>query len=105
MKPLILITNDDGVAAKGLLALEEVALEFGDVVVVAPGANASGKMDLRVKAGDVEFPLRGSSPVAVHEFVPSSGQISTGGSASPFKTPCVSSRPFTKSSTRIVSSY
>lgn len=38
-------------------------------------ANASGKMDLRVKAGGVEFPLRGSSPVAVHEFVPSSAQI------------------------------
>ena len=43
MKPLILITNDDGVAAKGLRALDEVAMEFGDVVVMAPEYNASGK--------------------------------------------------------------
>ena len=42
MKPLILITNDDGVAAKGLRALDEVAMEFGDVVVMAPEYNASG---------------------------------------------------------------
>ena len=43
MKPLILITNDDGVAAKGLCTLYEVALEFGDVVVMAPTYNSSGK--------------------------------------------------------------
>ena len=42
MKPLILITNDDGVAAKGLRTLDEVAMEFGDVVVMAPERNASG---------------------------------------------------------------
>lgn len=43
MRPLILITNDDGVAAKGLDTLCEVAMEFGDVVVMAPERNASGK--------------------------------------------------------------
>ena len=43
MKPLILITNDDGVRAKGLRTLDEVAMEFGDVVVMAPESNASGK--------------------------------------------------------------
>jgi 5'-nucleotidase len=42
MKPLILITNDDGVTARGLRALDEVAMEFGDVVVMAPEYNASG---------------------------------------------------------------
>lgn len=42
MKPLILITNDDGVAAKGLLALSGIAREYGDVVVMAPERNASG---------------------------------------------------------------
>ncbi len=42
MKPLILITNDDGVTAKGLRALDEIAIEFGDVVVMAPVSNASG---------------------------------------------------------------
>ena len=43
MRPLILITNDDGVAAKGLRTLCEVAMEFGDVVVMAPERNSSGK--------------------------------------------------------------
>ena len=43
MTPLILITNDDGVAAKGICTLGEVAREFGEVVVMAPELNASGK--------------------------------------------------------------
>lgn len=43
MRPLILITNDDGVASKGIHTLTEVASEFGDVVVMAPMLNASGK--------------------------------------------------------------
>ncbi|MBR6291857.1 MAG: 5'/3'-nucleotidase SurE [Bacteroidales bacterium] len=43
MKPLILISNDDGVNAKGLHTLYEVALEFGEVVVMAPDRNSSGK--------------------------------------------------------------
>lgn len=42
MKPLILITNDDGIAAKGLQVLTRVAREFGDVIVMAPQTNASG---------------------------------------------------------------
>lgn len=42
MKPLILITNDDGIAAKGLQTLITVAREFGDVIVMAPDKNASG---------------------------------------------------------------
>ena len=42
MKPLILITNDDGVAAKGLRVLDEIALKFADVIVMAPEYNASG---------------------------------------------------------------
>ena len=35
-RPLILVTNDDGVTAKGINCLVEVAKKFGDVVVVAP---------------------------------------------------------------------
>ena len=35
-KPLILVTNDDGVTAKGINCLIAVAKKFGDVVVVAP---------------------------------------------------------------------
>ena len=41
MKPLILITNDDGVEAPGIQILTKVAREFGDVVVMAPRNNAS----------------------------------------------------------------
>ena len=35
-KPLILVTNDDGIVSKGIRALVSVAKEFGEVVVVAP---------------------------------------------------------------------
>lgn len=42
-KPLILVTNDDGVDAKGVRILAEVARTFGRVVVVAPGSAQSGK--------------------------------------------------------------
>tara|TARA_R110002050_G_scaffold102774_1_gene211576 strand:+ start:11678 stop:12460 length:783 start_codon:yes stop_codon:yes gene_type:complete len=35
-KPLILVTNDDGVTAKGINCLVEVAKQYGDVIVVAP---------------------------------------------------------------------
>lgn len=41
-RPLILITNDDGYAAKGLRILMECAADYGDVVVMAPDRNASG---------------------------------------------------------------
>ncbi|MCS6790594.1 MAG: 5'/3'-nucleotidase SurE [Bacteroidia bacterium] len=38
----ILVCNDDGISAKGLRALVEVAKEFGEVVVVAPDRPQSG---------------------------------------------------------------
>ena len=41
-KPLILITNDDGYKAPGLLHVAELARRFGDVVVVAPVKGQSG---------------------------------------------------------------
>lgn len=40
-KPLILITNDDGISAPGINALIEAAQEFGDIVVVAPDSPQS----------------------------------------------------------------
>lgn len=43
MRPLILITNDDGVNAKGIRTLYEIAKDYGDVVVMAPSANHSGQ--------------------------------------------------------------
>lgn len=35
-RPLILVTNDDGITAKGIRTLIDIAVELGDVVVVAP---------------------------------------------------------------------
>lgn len=41
-KPLILITNDDGIHAPGIIALIEAASKFGEVFVVAPDKPQSG---------------------------------------------------------------
>ena len=41
-KPLILVTNDDGITAPGIRALIEVMNELGDVCVVAPDSPQSG---------------------------------------------------------------
>ena len=40
-KPLILVCNDDGIFSKGIMALVEVADEFGDLEVVAPDRQQS----------------------------------------------------------------
>ena len=42
-RPLIFITNDDGISSRGLSHLTRIALELGDVVVVAPESAQSGK--------------------------------------------------------------
>jgi len=42
-KPLILITNDDGIYAGGLSALVEVCRPIGDIVIVAPDSPQSGQ--------------------------------------------------------------
>ncbi len=42
-RPLILISNDDGVYALGLKNLTEIAQKYGDVVIVAPSSGQSGK--------------------------------------------------------------
>lgn len=41
-RPLIFVTNDDGVQAAGIAALMRLAAEFGDVVAVAPNESYSG---------------------------------------------------------------
>lgn len=41
-KPLILVTNDDGITAPGIRALVEVAQQIGEVVIVAPDSPQSG---------------------------------------------------------------
>lgn len=41
-KPLILVTNDDGIAAPGIRKLIEIAKSLGEVIVVAPDSPQSG---------------------------------------------------------------
>ena len=41
-KPLILVTNDDGIHAKGIACLVEALKEFGDLVVVSANESFSG---------------------------------------------------------------
>lgn len=42
-KPLILISNDDGIEAKGIKALASMVSDLGDVMVCAPAGPQSGK--------------------------------------------------------------
>jgi len=42
MRPLILISNDDGLDARGIKILSRVAKEYGDVIIVAPDQGRSG---------------------------------------------------------------
>ena len=41
-KPVILVTNDDGITAPGIRALVAAAQKLGEVVVVAPDSPQSG---------------------------------------------------------------
>ncbi|MGI9160258.1 MAG: 5'/3'-nucleotidase SurE [Saprospiraceae bacterium] len=61
-KPLILVTNDDGILAPGIRALIEVASRLGEVVVVAPDAPQSGQGH----AITMRLPLRLSRVDAYH---------------------------------------
>jgi len=60
-KPLILVTNDDGITAPGIRTLIEVMLTIGDVVVVAPNSPQSGKghaitLDATLYVEQIEVP-------------------------------------------------
>ncbi len=61
-KPLILITNDDGIHAKGLRELVEVIQLFGDVVVISSEVAMSGKSS----AITVDYPLRATPVEKIH---------------------------------------
>ena len=41
-RPRIVVTNDDGITAKGIQSLAEAMTEFGDVYVIAPDSPQSG---------------------------------------------------------------
>lgn len=61
-KPLILVTNDDGITAPGIRALIEVMKEIGEVIVVAPDSPQSG-MGHAITISDTLF----CEPVTIKE--------------------------------------
>lgn len=50
-KPLILVTNDDGITSRGIFHLVQVMKELGEVLVVAPDGPQSG-MGHAITVGD-----------------------------------------------------
>lgn len=91
-KPLILISNDDGIQAPGIHALASVAARYADVIVVAPDRGYSGQSHsftvdapLRVRDYDMKIDgvtafMVGGSPVdciklGVHGLVPRRPQL------------------------------
>ncbi len=54
-RPYILVTNDDGITAKGLRVLIETAKKFGDVLVVAPDSHQSAKSHSITQASPIRF--------------------------------------------------
>ena len=53
--PYILVTNDDGITAKGLRILIETAKKFGDVIVVAPDSHQSAKSHSITQASPIRY--------------------------------------------------
>ena len=63
-RPLILVTNDDGIFAKGIRNLIEVMVELGDVWVVAPDSPQSGMghavtINNILRLEEVDYPVSG----------------------------------------------
>ncbi|MDR1653722.1 MAG: 5'/3'-nucleotidase SurE [Prevotellaceae bacterium] len=56
-KPLILITNDDGIDAKGINALIEMIIPIGDVVVFAPDGARSGMSNAITTTSPLRYEL------------------------------------------------
>ena len=78
----ILLSNDDGIDAPGIKAMEEALLEFADVWVIAPSSEQSAKShaltmhkSLRVVQRDQRHIAVGGTPadsvyMAIHHFMP-----------------------------------
>ena len=58
---LILISNDDGISAKGLDTLIRIAQPYGKLVVVAPSTTQSGKSHSVSLANPIRFEIRHQS--------------------------------------------
>jgi 5'-nucleotidase len=82
-RPLILLSNDDGYAAAGLVAMREALATFGDVVVCAPEVNQSATShslslhrSLRLRqVEDAVFALDGTPADCVYVALHSDGRI------------------------------
>jgi 5'-nucleotidase len=61
-----LLTNDDGIEARGLAALREAAGGFGEAAVVAPALPQSGMSHVVTWEGGVHLEARGPDRFAVH---------------------------------------
>lgn len=61
-RPLILVTNDDGIHADGLRELVEVMQLFGEVVVISSEVSMSGK----ASSITVDYPLRAVPVEKIH---------------------------------------
>lgn len=95
MKPLILISNDDGYHAKGINTLIDMVADLGDVIVCAPDSARSGfstafsattplYLKLRRHRGDVEIWSCNGTPVdcvklALTELCPRKPDLVIGG--------------------------
>ena len=55
MKPLILITNDDGADAPGISVLTRLMKQIGDVVVVAPDGPRSGQSNALTVSAPIRY--------------------------------------------------
>jgi 5'-nucleotidase len=75
--PTILVTNDDGVHAQGLLPLKQALGEIGDVVVLAPDSNWSATSHM----------ITMHKPLRVHDVTLADGSAARSCSGSP--TDCV----------------
>lgn len=67
-RPTILVSNDDGFGADGIVALAEALLELGEVVVVAPETDQSGvghRVTVRTPVRVREIPGRSTPTYAV----------------------------------------
>ena len=62
MKPLILITNDDGVQSKGIAELIDMACTLGNVIVMAPDGPRSAQSNALTMAVPVYYQLEHKEP-------------------------------------------
>ena len=62
MKPLILITNDDGVQSKGIAELIDMACTLGNVIVMAPDGPRSAQSNALTMAVPVYYQLEQKEP-------------------------------------------